>query len=41
MGDEAYNRMIAENGEGAFKSFGIVFIIAFGAVVFAAVWLGW
>ena len=41
MGDEAYDRMIANNGDGAFKKFGIVFIIAFGAIVFGVTWLDW
>jgi len=41
MGDEAYDRMIAKNRDGAFKKFGIVFIIAFGAIVFGVAWLGW
>jgi len=41
MGDEAYERMIAKNGDGAFKKFGIVFIVVFGVIVFGAAWLGW
>jgi len=41
MGDEAYERMIAKNGDGAFRKFGIVFIIAFAAIVFGVAWLGW
>jgi hypothetical protein len=41
MGDEAYDRMIAKNDDGAFRKFGIVFIVAFAAVVFGAMWLGW
>lgn len=41
MGDEAYDRMIAKNDDGAFKKFGVVFIIAFGLVVAGAAWLGW
>ncbi|MBL8906270.1 MAG: hypothetical protein JNM20_06300 [Rhizobiales bacterium] len=41
MGDEAYERMIANNGEGTFRTFGIVFIIAFAAIVFGVAWLGW
>jgi hypothetical protein len=41
MGDEAYDRMVAENGDGAFKKFGILFIIAFGMIAAAAAWLGW
>lgn len=41
MGDAAYDRMIAKHDDGPFKKFGIVFIIAFAAIAFAAVWLGW
>jgi hypothetical protein len=41
MGDEAYDRMIAKNDDGAFKKFGIVFIIALAVIAFAAVWIGW
>jgi hypothetical protein len=41
MGDEAYDRMIAKNDDGAFKKFGIFFIVAFGAVVLGVAWLGW
>lgn len=41
MGDEAYKRMIAQNGDSAFKKFGIVYIIAFGVIVLVASGLGW
>jgi hypothetical protein len=41
LGDEAYDRMIAKNDDGAFRKFGIVFIVVFTAVVFGAMWLGW
>lgn len=41
MGDEAYDRMVANNGDRAFKIFGIVFICLFAGVVFIVTALGY
>jgi hypothetical protein len=41
MGDEAYDRMVKENGEGAFRKFGIAFIIVFGVAILVIAWFGW
>ena len=41
MGDEAYDRMIAENGDSAVRKFGIAFIVMLGLVVLVVTGLGW
>jgi hypothetical protein len=40
MGDEAYEKMVSHSDDRAFKIFGVVFIVFFGAVVLVITWLG-
>ena len=41
MGDEAYEKMVSNNDDRAFKIFGVVSIVLFAVVVFAVTWLGY
>ena len=41
MGDAAYEKMVSHADDRAFRIFGIVFIVALGAVVLAITWLGY
>lgn len=41
MGDEAYDNMVSNNGDRAFKIFGVVFICLFAGVVLAVTALGY
>jgi hypothetical protein len=41
MGEKAYERMTAQADTGAFRAFGLVFIIAFAFIVAMVTWLGW
>lgn len=41
MGDAAYDKMVSQADNRAFKVFGFVFIVVFGVVVLAVTWLGY
>lgn len=41
MGDAAYDKMVSQNGDRAFKIFGVVFIAVFAVVVLGVAWLGY
>lgn len=41
MGDAAYEKMISQNGNRAFKLFGVMFIVVFAVVVLGVVGLGY
>lgn len=41
MGDAAYDKMISQTDNRAFRIFGVVFIIVFAAIVFGMAWLGY
>lgn len=41
MGDEAYEKMKSHAGDRAFRIFGLVFILLFGAAVLAVTGMGW
>ncbi len=41
MGDAAYDKAASYTDERAFKVFGLLFIVAFAAVVGVVVWLGY
>jgi hypothetical protein len=41
MGDEAYDRMVSNNDDRAFKIFGVAFIALFAVVIFTVSWLGY
>jgi len=40
MGDEAYDKMVSNHDDRAFKVFGVVFIALFAVVVLVMAWLG-
>jgi hypothetical protein len=40
MGDEAYDKQASYADDRAFKIFGLVFIIVFGAIVLGVAWMG-
>jgi hypothetical protein len=40
MGDEAYDTQASYADDRAFKIFGLVFIIVFGAIVLGVAWMG-
>lgn len=39
MGDEAYDKMVSNHDDRAFKIFGVVFIALFGVAVLVVAWL--
>jgi hypothetical protein len=39
MGEEAYGKMIAHHEDRPFKIFGVVFILAFVAIIFGVAWM--
>ncbi len=41
MGNEAYDRMVSNNDDRAFKIFGVAFIALFAVVIFTVSWLGY
>ncbi|MDP3896063.1 MAG: hypothetical protein Q8Q62_05255 [Mesorhizobium sp.] len=41
LGDAAYEKAVSNADNRAFKIFGIVFIVIFGAVVLGVAWLGY
>jgi hypothetical protein len=41
MGDEAYDKMVSNHDDRAFKVFGVVFIALFAVAVFVVAWLGY
>lgn len=41
MGDEAYDKMVSNNDDRAFKIFGLVFIVVLGVIFFAINALGY
>ncbi|MGE0500142.1 MAG: hypothetical protein AB7I79_00650 [Rhizobiaceae bacterium] len=41
IGDAAYDRQVSHADNRAFRIFGVVFIMAFGAVVLGVAWLGY
>lgn len=41
MGDEAYDKMVSNNEDRAFKVFGVVFIAFFAVAVLVVAWLGY
>ena len=41
MGDEAYDKMVSNHDDRAFKVFGVVFIAFFAIAVLVMAWLGY
>ena len=41
MGDEAYDKMVSNHDDRAFKVFGVVFIALFAVAVLVVAWLGY
>lgn len=41
MGDEAYDKMVSNHDDRAFKVFGVVFIAFFAVAVLGVTWLGY
>lgn len=41
MGDAAYERSVSRSGDRAFRVFGVVFILLFGAVILGVALLGY
>lgn len=41
MGDDAYDKMVSNNDDRAFKMFGAIFIVLFAIAVLAVTWFGY